>query len=140
MFFFGLSALCFGLAFFGPIKVFPPPPKGLVPLSQIVPLEVWGVAWLLVAAYLIWSSCRQDQSKAMGAYAAMLFVSAASYTTAGALEFATTGFTALWFAAAIYGSILGACVGVARLVNAPPIDVEALLAGLRREETAGDHN
>lgn len=138
MFFFGLSALCFGLAFFGPVKVVPPPPKGLVPLSQLIPLEVWGVTWLLVAGWLVWSSFKQDQSKAMGAYAAMLFVSAASYTTAGVLEFAATGFTALWVSAAIYSSILGACVGVARLVNAPPVDVEALLAGLRREEKTGD--
>lgn len=138
MFFFGVSALVFSLAFFGPLKIVPPPPKGLVPLSQVLPLEVWGLAWLAVAVWLFYSSFREDQSQAMGAYAAMLFVSAASYTTAGVLEWLATGFTTLWFSAAIYGSILGACLGVARLVNAPPMDVEALVLGLTREAKNGD--
>lgn len=134
MFFFGLSALTFGAAFFGPFKVTPPPPRGLAGLDAWISLDVWGVVWIAVGLYLLVSSFREDQSPAMGCYAAMLFVWWASYTWTAVSEVLETGHTGLWFASAIYGSILGACVGVARLVNAPP-DLSGLVVV---EEGTGD--
>jgi len=134
MFCFGLSALTFGVAFFGPFKITPPPPKGLVGLDAWVSLEVWGLVWIAVGLFLLVSSFKNNQSAAMGCYAAMLFVWWASYTWTAVAEFLETGATSLWLASCIYGSILGACVGVARLVNAPP-DLSALVTG---EEGTGD--
>ena len=140
MFCFGLSATVFGLAFFGPIKIIPPSPKGLVPLNEIWPLEWWGAAWLVVAVWLFVGAFRQDQALALGAYAFMLFVSASSFVVAGINEYVVTGFTTMWYSAAFFVTILGACLGVARLVNAPPLDVDALLKkeGLTREELGDD--
>lgn len=131
---FGLSAGVFGVAFVGPIKIIPPPPKGFVPLNDLLPLEYWGVIWLLVGALLLWGAFRQNQAWALGAYAFMLFISAGSYVCAGVTEFVATGFTTMWYSAAFFATILGACLGVSRLVNAPPLDVDALIAGLTRED------
>jgi len=133
MFFFGLSALTFGVAFFGPWKVTPPPPRGLAGLDAWIPLDVWGLLWVAAGLFLLVSSFRDNQSAAMGSYAAMLFVWWSSYTWTAVSDVLDTGSTNLWLASCIYGSLLGACVGVARLVNAPP-DLSALVT----KEGTGD--
>lgn len=134
MFFFGLMALSFGIAFVGPWKVTPPPPRGLTALNDLLSLDVWGVVWIGSGLYLLLSSFSQNQSRAMGVYAGMLFVWWASYTWTAVTEFASTGYTQMWIASCLYGTLLGACVGVARLVNAPP-DLSVLVAA---EEGTGD--
>lgn len=123
---FGGIAGFFGLAFLSPWAIIPPPPRGLVLLNNLVPLEVWGGIWWLAAAWLIVGAFRQDQSKAMGIFAFMLFVWAASYASSAWDEFHRTGYTVFWLSSAMFLALLIACLAIARLVNAPPVDLEDL--------------
>lgn len=120
MFFFGLMALVFAMAFSSPWKVIPPPPTGLVGLNDFVPLEVWGLGWAAAGIALVVGSFRQNQAWAMGVYASMLFVWFASYLSTAIGQMFDQGHTNMWYPVAIYGSLLGAVVSVARLLNAPP--------------------
>lgn len=119
MFFKGLIAIVFGLAFHSPWQIIPPPPKGLALLDTFLPLEMWAIGWYISGLLLILGAFRQNQAKAMGLYAAMLFVWFASYLTTTIMEVMDQGYSYLWFAVAIYGGLLGSAVCVARLINAP---------------------
>lgn len=119
---FGLMSLAFGIAYFGPFKITPPVPPGLVILNDAISLDFWGALWLIVAGALLIGSFREDQSWPMGLFASMLFVWTASYAAAAVIQFAGTGFTTLWFPAAVFGTILGASFGISRLVNAPTVN------------------
>lgn len=121
MFFSGVMALAFGLAFTGPWKVIPPPPRGLIVLDDWISLEIWGYGWYLAAACLIVGAFRQNQAWAMGIYAAMLFLWFGSYAWTLVAELVETGRSSMWYSTAIFGSFLGVVLGVARLVNAPPL-------------------
>lgn len=119
---FGITSALFGLAYFGPIKITPPVPPGLAILDAGLSLDFWGAVWLVVAGSLIWGSAREDQSWPMGLFAFMLFVWSASYGAVAVTQFVGTGYTTLWFPSAMFGSILGASFGIARLVNAPTVN------------------
>lgn len=123
---FGVMAALFGVAFLSPWAIIPPPPRGLVFLNGIVPLEVWGGVWWAAAVWLIVGAFREDQSKAMAPFAAMLFVWAASYGFTAWDEYQRTGYTVFWFSSALFAALLVASLAIARLVNAPPVDLEAL--------------
>ena len=121
MFFKGLMALVFGLAFSSPWKIIPPPPDGLVLLNEFIPLEVWGLGWFIAGFALIIGAFRKNQAWSMGLYAAMLFTWFASYLTTAIVE-TLQGHSHIsqWFAVVIYGALLGSAISVARLINAPP--------------------
>lgn len=121
MFFFGIVSATFGIAFHSPWAIIPPPPRGLEGLDTIVPLEVWGIGWYIAAGWLIIGAFRQNQAKAMGVFAFMLFVWFASYLTTAIGQVFDRGHTTLWFAVVIYGALLGAVISVARLLNAPSV-------------------
>lgn len=123
---FGVMAGLFGVAFLSPWAIIPPPPRGLILLNELVPLEVWGGLWWLAAGWLIVGAFREDQSKAMAPFAGMLFIWAASYASSTWEEFHRTGYSVLWFPATLFLTLLIACLAIARLVNAPPIDLAAL--------------
>jgi hypothetical protein len=120
MFFFGIMSMVFGLAFNSPWKVIPPPPRGLEGLNDFLPLEFWGLGWFLAAVCLIIGAFRQNQSWALGTYAAMLFVWFASYFSTAIGQLLTNGHTNMWYAVVIYGAFLGAILCIARMNNAPP--------------------
>lgn len=123
---FAVIAALFGVAFLSPWAIIPPPPPGLVLLNSWVPLEVWGGAWWVAAVWLGVGAFREDQSKALVPFAAMLFVWSASYAFAAADEYLRSGYTITWFPAALFMALLAGCFGIARLVNAPPNDLDAL--------------
>jgi hypothetical protein len=132
MFFFGLMSLIFGWAFSGPFKVIPPPPPGLTLLHNWVPLEIWGIGWILAGVFLIIGAFRQNQSWGMAIYSSMLFIWFASYLTTALVSVFTKGYatTGMWYAAAVYGALLGAVICVARLLNAPPSShLQAVVTG-----------
>jgi hypothetical protein len=141
MFFKGLLAIVFGLAFSSPWKVIPPPPSGLVLLNDFIPLEVWGIGWFIAGFALLIGAFRTNQSKPMGMYAFMLFIWFASYVTTIVTELIDQGYSDLWFAAAVYGSLLGSAISVARLLNAPPANLNLVtqeLEALPKEESGDD--
>lgn len=121
MFFFGIVCAVFGIAFHSPWAIIPPPPRGLEGLDKLIPLEIWGIGWYVAAAWLFIGAFRQNQAKAMGVFAFMLFVWTASYLTTAVSQMIDRGYTSMWFAVAIYGGLLGAVISVARLINAPPL-------------------
>lgn len=131
---FGVMAGLFGVAFLSPWAIIPPPPRGLVFLNGIIPLEVWGGMWWLAAVCLVVGAFCQDQSKALAPFSAMLFVWAASYGFSAWDEYQRTGHTVFWFSSALFLALLVACLAIARLVNAPPVDLEAMQRKLRGDD------
>lgn len=123
---FGVMAGLFGVAFFSPWQIIPPPPKGLVFLNGLLPLEFWGAAWWLAAIALFVGAFRDDQSQAMSPFAGMLFVWASSYAFSAWDEYLHTGYTTFWLSSALFLALLVASLAVARLVNAPPVNLEAI--------------
>ncbi|ASZ74333.1 hypothetical protein SEA_KINGBOB_19 [Arthrobacter phage KingBob] len=115
----GMSIL-FGVAYLPtPISIIPPIPTGLELLDSLVPLGWWGGVWFAAGLYLLVGAFRQDQSRAMALFAGMCAVWALSYTQAFIAAMFTNGHSRLWLAMGLYWSMLVACVGVSRLVNAP---------------------
>lgn len=130
MFFKGLMAITFGLAFHSPWQIIPPPPSGLVLLDNFLPLQVWALGWYIAGVALIIGAFRQNQAWSMGFYASMLFVWFASYTSTAIYQVVTDGHSSLWYVAAIYGCLLGSAISVARLINSPaPEQLEELPTG-----------
>lgn len=119
MFFKGLMAIIFGLAFHSPWQIIPPPPSGLVLLDNFLPLQVWAFGWYFSGIALIIGAFRQNQAWSMGVYASMLFIWFASYTTTAVYQVFTDGHSSLWYVSAIYGCLLGSAISVARLINSP---------------------
>lgn len=129
---FSVVSFVFGLAFNSPVAVIPPPPAGLAALDGFIPLPVWGLAWYLSGVMLLVGAFRQDQSKSMSVFAGLLTVWAISYAVAA---FSSTSnprlLTIFILQTAIYGGLLVACLGVARLINAPQVDIHALRKKVR---------
>ncbi|MFH5879752.1 hypothetical protein [Arthrobacter sp. NA-172] len=125
---FGVVALVFGLAFYSPIALVPPPPPGLIILDNIIPLQFWGVAWYIAGLIMFIGAFRQDQSHAMGLFSGLLAVFAISYawSAIGASAGPQRTMVAFWLQSVIYIALLSACLSVSRLVNAPPVDVDEL--------------
>lgn len=131
---YGMVALVFGLAFNSPVAVIPPPPVGLRGLDALIPLPWWGLMWYLAALFLFIGAFRQNQSKSMMLFSGLLFVWMTAY--AGATFVATDPRTISLFAmqTVIFGGLLTSCLGVARLLNAPPIDIDALRKRVQCQE------
>lgn len=134
---FSIVSLVFGLAFLGPLSIVPPPPAGLVLLDSLVPLQWWGGGWYLAGIALLVGAFKQNQSFAMQPFVGLLAVWGISYgwsaMTAPTLRFAVV----FSFTAAIYLGMLIACLGVARLVNAPPVDISSLRRKVLPNELEG---
>lgn len=126
LFAFGVMAALFGIAFLSPWAIIPPPPRGLVFLNGLVPLEVWGGVWWAASIALIIGAFRENQANALAPFSAMLFVWASSYAFSAWDEYQRTGYTIFWLSSTLFLSLLIACLAVARLVNAPPVDMDAL--------------
>lgn len=140
---FAMVAAAFGVAFLSPWALIPPPPQGLIYLNNLIPLEWWGGAWWLAAVVLVWGAFRQDQSRAMVIFAPLLLIWATSY----AWTIPTLNNPRLQIAftlqVVIYLALFMSCLAVARLVNSPPIDLEALrnrvLDGQPQEGNGDEH-
>lgn len=137
---FSLVALVFGLAFNSPVAVVPPPPAGLVGLDSLVPLQWWGIMWYLAAAFLFIGAFRQDQSKSMVLFAGLLAVWAITYLIAAFTAGTPRLVTIFALQTVVYAGLLTAVLGVARLLNAPPVDIAALRkrVGTIEEERGND--
>lgn len=131
---FGLVALVFGLAFNSPVAVIPPPPAGLRGLDALIPLQVWGILWYLAAGFLLVGAFRENQAKSMMLFSGLLFVWASAYATAAFTSPDPRMVSLFAMQSVIFGGLLTACMGVARLLNAPPIDIAALRKRVRCEK------
>jgi hypothetical protein len=123
---FAFVAAAFGVAFLSPWALIPPPPRGLVFLDSLVPLQWWGGGWWLSSVVMLWGAFRQDQSRAMVLFAPMLFIWSVSYgLTVPTVEPGRVQ-TAFILQTVIFFALFVSCLAVARLVNAPPLDLDEL--------------
>lgn len=111
---------CFGFAYLGLYSSRPQP--GLDMVKHIMPLELWAVVWFLVSFMLAASAFKVDQSRALGAVAAMLSLWSLSY-----LEYffrmpvLRDGNTNPGFlSAALLASMALSAAGCARMMNHAP--------------------
>lgn len=121
-----LMCACFGVSYLGVLPEKPQP--GLQMVTHIFPLELWAVVWFLVSFMLVSSAFRVDQSRALGAVAAMLSLWSLSF-----LEYffrqqvmpdgtANTAFVS----AALLGSMALSAAGCARMMNHAPSHPEII--------------
>lgn len=134
---FGLICLMFGIAFFGgewlgPLKLYPPPMPGLQLVTTYGGLRFWGTIWLMVGFYLLFAAFRQDHAYAMAGFAFMCFIWGASYIWAFIEGMLIQGESRFWLSGSVFIAMLIACLGIARMLNAPPLNMEGL-------ENALDH-
>lgn len=132
----GLAAM-HGVAFaagplLGDFAIWPPPPAGLTLLDRVGGLHAWGAVWLLVSIWLLVGAFRQDQRRPLAAFAALCAIWGMSYT-ASFLRLLVDGWpSGLWLSAGLYFMLLMACIGVARMLNAPPLKIDTITDQLRR--------
>ncbi|ALY08806.1 hypothetical protein SEA_NANCIA_19 [Arthrobacter phage Nancia] len=132
---FGGMSVVFGLAYLPtPISIIPPIPLGLELLDSVVPLHLWGGVWMVVGLYLWVYAFRQDQSRALALFAGLCAVWGISYTIAFIVGLVSDGHSRLWVASCLYWSMLVACIGVSRLVNAPVQRINELIAEITEKE------
>lgn len=65
-----LMCFCFGISYLGVLGSKPQPALEMV--TRMMPLQMWAVVWFVVSFMLASSAFRVDQSRALGAVAAML--------------------------------------------------------------------
>jgi len=117
---------CFGFAYLGLAGSRPQPALEMV--TRIMPLELWAVVWFLVSFMLAASAFRVDQSRALGAVAAMLSLWSLSF-----LEYflripvlpngsGNPGF----LSAALLASMALSAAGCARMMNHAPSHPEVV--------------
>lgn len=123
---FAVVAASFGVAFLSPWALIPPPPAGLAWLDRFIPLQWWGGAWWAAAGVLLWGAFRQDQSRAMVLFSPLLFIWGISYAGSASMQADSRLQVAFTLQAVVFFALFSACLAVARLVNAPPVDLEAL--------------
>lgn len=132
---YALVAVVFGISLLSPWALIPPPPKGLIFLDSLLPLQWWGALWWGAAGMLLVGAFRRNQAKSLGLFAACLFVWSASY---GFSAFTVTGMQSLAFTlqATVFAGLLCSVLATARLLATPPVNVVALRARLIDELVA----
>lgn len=132
---YAIVASVFAFSLLSPWALIPPPPRGLIFLDSLVPLQWWGALWWAAAFMLFFAAFRRNQAKSLGLFAACLFVWSASY---GFSAFTVTGPLAVAFTlqATIFAGLLCSVLATARLLATPPVNVVALRARLIEELTA----
>lgn len=132
---YAMVSVVFGLALLSPWALIPPPPRGLVFLDSLIPLQWWGALWWAAAVMLTLGAFRRNQAKSLGLFAACLFVWSTSY---GFSAFTVTGPQSVAFTlqAAVFAGLLCSVLATARLLATPPVNIVALRARLIDELVA----
>ena len=121
-----LMCACFGVSYLGILGDKPQPSLEMV--TRLMPLQMWAVVWFIVAFMLASSAFRVDQSRALGAVAAMLSLWSLCF-----LDYffrvpvlpngtASTAF----LSAALLASMALSAAGLARLLNHAPSHPEVV--------------
>ena len=121
-----IMCFCFGISYLGVLA--PKPQPALEMVTRLFPLQIWAVVWFLVAFMLVSSAFKVDQSRALGAVAAMLSLWSLSF-----LEFffrvpvfhdgtQNTAFVSF----ALLASMALSASGCARMMNHAPSHTEII--------------
>lgn len=128
---FGFLSLALGTGYFGGewlgnFRIWPPIPPGLEVADAIFGLRFWGSLWLIVGLIQFFAAFRQDHSKALAGFTFMCFVWGASYASSFVMQLGEVGQSRLWLGAVAFFFMVIASLGVARLINAPPLNIDGL--------------
>lgn len=110
----------------GPLTIYPPSPRGLAVLESLGGLPLWSVGWLVAAVWLFLGAFRDDQAKALASFAFMTSVWGTAYAWAFIEDMLTMSASGLWLSALLFYGLFVACLGLARLLNAPALRVDEL--------------
>ena len=121
-----LMCFCFGISYLGVLGSRPQPSLELV--TRIMPLQLWAVAWFLVAFMLAASAFKADQSRALGAVAGMLTLWSLCFLEyffrVPVLPDGTT--STAFLSSALLASMALSSGGIARLLNHAPSRPEVM--------------
>lgn len=128
---FGVMSAGFAVSFLagkalGPLAIYPPPPRGLMVLEGLGGLPLWSVGWLIAAVWLFLGAFRDDQAKALASFAFMTSVWGTAYAWAFVEDMIKHSASGLWLSALLFYGLFVACLGLARLLNAPALRVDEL--------------
>lgn len=118
----------------GPFAVWPPITRGMFALQLVGGLHFWGACWLVTAGLLFRAAFRREQAVAMGFFSGMVSIWALTYAFAFIRDLLESGQSGLWIWAAIFAAFLTSNIGVARMLNAPPLHVDAIVRRLKQLE------
>lgn len=121
-------------AWLGPFAVWPPVTRGMFALELAGGLRLWGICWLVTSVLLFRAAFRREQEVAMGFFSGMVSIWSLTYCLAFIRDLLEFGHSGLWIWAAIFAAFLTSNLGVARMLNAPPLHVDAILSRLRQLE------
>lgn len=129
-------ALLHGVAFgggplLGDFAIWPPPPYGLRVLDAVGGLHAWGVVWMLAGLWLLVGAFKQDQRRPLAAFSALTAVWGGAYLYSFLRMLADGQPSGLWLSSGLYLTLLVACIGTARMLNAPPLHIDAITTQLR---------
>jgi len=121
-----MLCICFGVAYIGIFQQ--PKSPGLEMVREIMPLQLWAVAWFLCAFTLITSAFKVDQAKALGGVAGMLSLWSLSYLVyffrVPVLPDGGPNLSFLF--AALLASMALSTVGAARMLNHGETHIEVI--------------
>lgn len=136
---FAFMSLLMGLGYgggpwLGALAVWPPVTRGMFALELVGGLHLWGACWLVTAVLLIRAAFRREQAVAMGFFSGMVSIWTLTYALAFVRDLIEFGHSGLWIWSAIFAAFLTSNIGVARMLNAPPLHVDAIVRRLRQLE------
>lgn len=129
-------ALLHGVAFgagplLGGFAIWPPPPYGLRVLDMVGGLHAWGAIWLLAGLWLLVGAFRQDQRRPLAAFSALTSIWGGAYLYSFLRVLADGYASGLWLSAGLYLTLLVTCIGTGRMLNAPPLHIDAITTQLK---------
>lgn len=121
-------------AWLGPLAVWPPVTRGMFALDMVGGLRFWGVCWLVTGALLFRAAFHREQAVAMAFFSGMVSIWSLTYSFAFIRDLLEFGHSGLWIWSAIFAAFLTSNIGTARMLNAPPLHVEAIVRRLKQLE------
>lgn len=118
----------------GPLAVWPPVARGVQALDLVGGMRLWGALWFATFLLLVRGAFHHSQTVAMSAFSFMVSIWGISYAIAFVRDLLELGRSGLWLSTGVYAALLLACIGLARMMNTPPLNTDAILKRLKQLE------
>lgn len=140
---FSFMSLLMGLGYaagpgLGPLAVWPPVSRGMFALDLVGGLHFWGVCWLITGVLLFRAAFRREQAVAMAFFSGMVSIWALTYSLAFIRDLQEFGYSGLWVWSAVFAAFLTSNIGTARMLNTPPLHVDAIVQRLKQLEAESE--
>jgi hypothetical protein len=117
-------SFAFGLSYVGPWANLLNP--DFVALKAIMPMNIWGLIWVINGAFLVPAAFRPDQAKALGLTTGMFTVWCLNYVSEAFISSVNDGGVRYWLTAILFGGMVVCLQGLARMVNPAPVHLEVV--------------